>query len=193
MNDIQRLSNEGDALIEAFIVAFNDTAKSLMELGKLLVRIADTVPHGMERLLERLPRLAPSTIHGLLKIGRGQVDERLFLGEGPGITKLRQCDIATQRKYAEEPIPVLITESGQTTHLLVSVWDMAGPQTEQVFGHGFIRTLEQQRQWLATRRPKPQNIALKRPYTVLRGKVRFHQECELTVQQLSLLLAEAAS
>lgn len=188
------LTNENSELIEQFVKAFQNSAASLLETGKILVRIAEKMPDGIERVLKRLPQLRPETIKAFLKIGRGEVDEVLMLAEGPGVTRLRACDITVQRKHATDGIPVLISESGKTTHLMVSVFDMTSEQAVQVFHNGSIRTLEQQRQWLQSRKPKIENAAaLRKPYTVRRGRVDIHGECSLTVQQLLIIAQEAAA
>lgn len=187
-----KLTNESENLIEAFVKSFKDAGQALAETGRLLVKIVDTVPNGIDRLIDRLPGLSPYTVKFLLAVGRGQVLEQLCLSESPGVLRLRECDVAVQRRHIAEPIPLLIYEGGKTSHLLVSVFDMSMQHSKQAFGRGFVRTLEQQRQWMEGQKPKITNIAMDRPYTVRRGKIIFHKPCELTLQQLASLTAEAA-
>ena len=140
---------------------------------------------------------SPTTVAWLIRLGRGQVTERLLQWDPtPGVKKLRMCDISLQEKYCKEAIPVFVLDDGNPSHVLVMVNSMTKEQVRQVFDGHRIRSLDEQCNWMRSQKPKAINVAaLKSPYTIHKGKITFNTNppITMTVAQLAQALAEASS
>lgn len=176
-----------------FIDAVTRGIDAFEEAGRILVELIDNDPGAKARILNSGKGITEDTLDIFERIGRKQLYYRLCLNEAPGVRALRNCQFSEQIRYSDEPVEMLLYRSGKTESLKVSVWAMTPNQVKQVFGNKRIRTLGEQRAWIENERNKPQNVTIDRPYTIKRGKIIFHAPCELTVQQMGLLLAEAAA
>src|SRR5690242_3959729 len=104
----ERITQSEEALFKALDRAMADTKSSILVMGKAMVAIVDGIPDGYKKLREKYPSLSGGTIAQFLRVGRGHVYEPLLLSDEPGVKALRKCDIAIQKEYYHEPIPVLI-------------------------------------------------------------------------------------
>jgi hypothetical protein len=188
MKHLEKLNEK----IEQFKTAVCRGIESFEEAGRLLVEILDDDPKAREQITEGgKAGITEDTLAVFESIGRRQLFYRLCLNNAPGVRALTKCPYSEQVRFADEPIEMLLLDGKES--LQVGVGAMSAQQVKQVFGNRRIRTLGEQRAWLEGHKAKPQNIAIEKPYTVRRGRIVFHKPCELTIQQLGLLLAEAAS
>jgi hypothetical protein len=165
----------------------------LLELAADLVHAIDAKPEIINEMVEAGTN--PELIRRLEALGRGQIDQRLVFATGRAHLKLMRCPLSEQKKVLEVGLEVLQPDLKDTR--LIQLAELSDSQRKQVFARDHVRTSSEQRTWLEERGSAPNVVAIgKKPYRVMKGKIWFTdggRGYTLTVQQLSLLLAEAAA
>ena len=130
------------------------------------------------------PTVATSTWSGFIRIASGEMDPRLLFDATPAARALTKCDVQTQEYYIENPIPV---SCGNGDTILVQAEKMTGEQARQVFNHGAVRDLAEQRAWIETQKTRHQIVA--KP-TIDKANEVFVKGAHLHVGALKLSRAE---
>ena len=178
--------------VELFLKYVDAGVEAWENAGRALVQLIDQNPGVIEKILERRPNIRRSTIRAFERIGRGTLLAEVEYSKHPGIKLLGRLGIAEQRKFLKEPVDVLIRKGSELITLKAKVENLLPKQRRQVFAGDHIRSVGEQRLYLESKDAEPKSIDLDRPYRVRRGEVVITAPCRLTVQQLLVLLTEAA-
>jgi hypothetical protein len=133
------------------------------------------------------------------EIGLHKIIPEVLISTEEGVRRLATCSYREQVYYLREENPVqLLVEGGNTLNVQVSA--MTAEQARQTFCRKGVRTLAEQRAWLAARNRaaeleavRTQACLTEAPYTIRGRKIIFRAGCELGVKQLRGLLAEVAA
>ncbi|BET67192.1 hypothetical protein ASA1KI_21100 [Opitutales bacterium ASA1] len=183
--------------------------------GRLLVDLLDENADAKDAILRAHPDWSEGMLSTLERIGRKQLYFRLCpQADRPGIRKLMRCAFSDQVRYYSQPLPLLVSNGDS---LLMPVAALQSEQAQQVFGNGRVRStggervrrgangaqqvfgngrvrsLGEQRAWLEARKPTIKELGRRRPYTISKGRVCFHELLELTTEELLRIATETAA
>ena len=133
---------------------------------------------------EAFPTVSSATWSGFVRIASGEMDARLLFDATPAARALVKCDSTTQTHYIETPIPV---SCGNGDTILVQLDKMTGEQARQVFNHGAVRDVAEQRAWIETQKTRKQ---IKTKPTIDKVNEVFVKGSHLHVGKLKLSRAE---
>jgi len=124
----------------------------------------------------------------LYRVGAHRLHPSLFLDMSPGGQALSRMRYETQvAMISQESVPVL-TADGQT--LQVGISNLTRSQVKQVFNGEVVRTLAQQRAWLASQaQAAPHLVVDIPPYEIVRGAVVFNRGVRMSRAELITVLA----
>lgn len=172
--------------------------KSLVDVStRNILQAADLVCQLMDREDLDAMEIADRTgvtrnfICGLERVGRKRMVPELFLGETPGARAMRKLPYDLQKKYLDQPIPLLsVTDSGKPEQLNMPYDALTAEQARSVFVSGRLRSLAEQRAYYEAQASAKlaRAAVLHEPYTIRRRTVQFHQPMTLTAQDLIRLL-----
>jgi hypothetical protein len=181
-----------DQEVKSFVAAYQSGMNAWEEAGRIIVRIVDHDPHAVDDIIAQCPALTPTIIGVFERIGRGQLLPSLAMDSSIGASKLRELPLSLQRRYEQEPIPLIINTNNGTEVLLVDAKNMTREQVKQVFGKGRIRSEGEQKAFLvqqSSNNAKP--CAQGKPaWTVRGGRVIFEAGTTLTAGELATILAQ---
>jgi hypothetical protein len=165
---------------------------SLYEAGVLLVKMVKDDPKVIDRICELCPEINEETILRFLRIGRKEVHPRLFIGNGPGVRKLRRLPYEIQEKHINQSLEVLIHTDAGWEPLNIDIFNLTVDQADQVFGPEGIRSIPAQRAFLESRRLDRASLPPRNnpPFRVLAKKVVFMAPVTLTKQDLRDILKQ---
>lgn len=156
MSDLILTPESTDAELQAYsdaiLKAMEEVTTAVLKVGKMIVHALDTLGRDcVPILIEQTGNmLTVNLINKLERVGRMEVDHRLFMASGVGYRNLEFCNYSEQVHYLDNCIEVALG-SGDT--LLVKVGDLTPLQCRQVFDYssdgGRVRDLGAQRAWLA--------------------------------------------
>ncbi len=173
-------------------------AEGLQDLNNRAQQLAEIYVSAVDRdsrfpiwLRDMAPGLPARWLTILEHVGRGNSDKRLLLGT-INAHRLARLPLSEQRRALDEPIPVCQLGGD---HLLVKLENLSRAQMSQVLGVDRLRTLEEQRAWLAdmserVRKNSVLNNAVDKIIKVNRGKkiVEIRGAVNLDISQLNSLL-----
>ena len=122
---------------------------NVSKVAKVYVDGIDRDPSFKEYLVSELPSIQASFWRSLEKVGRNQLDGRILNGAVPFGNKLRLLPISEQKSAIENHIELLV---GSGDKLLVKIDAITSDQAEQIFARDHIRSLEEQRAWVESKR-----------------------------------------
>jgi hypothetical protein len=177
---------------ESFVAAYQRGMDAWEEAGRIIVRIVDHDPHAVDDIIKQCPALTPTIIGVFERIGRGQLLPSLAMDSSLGASKLRELPLSLQKRYEQEPIPLIINTNNGTDVLLVDAKNMTREQVKQVFAKGRIRTEGEQKAFLAQQESSAiKNTVQGKPaWTVKGGRVIFEAGTTLTAGELATILAQ---
>ncbi len=185
------------AQLREFLELYQQGVDAWVKAGEKLVELVEACPDVFDTLLEMDPRLNPHILQRFEALGRRMLHPQLLTDDTPGYRALSRLPFSAQKKYIEEPVPVLTCDEGQPDdHLLVNVRDLSPRQVKQVFNNGKLRTLAQQKVWLTEyRRREFDKYSLKqsqeRPSWQIRGKkVEFSAHTVLSAREIAAILSQ---
>ena len=159
---------------------------SWMEAGALLVRKTGEDPQFPNYVLKANPHITKETLDGFMRIGKGQVNVRLLLSEGrPGVKALLNLPRPLQDEYETKPVTVGVAQGKTWKTVTVPVRDLTGPQANQVFGGGTIRSVKEQKEWMSAKLKKDPA-----PWIVQGNKVLIKRRGYFGVRELQKMLGE---
>ena len=163
--------------------------------GAALVHLIDSGT-SIEAIYDQLSGTVPiGVLESFERIGRRQVVPSLLIADYPAASHLMKLSIDQQESLLSNGCSLLILNETGPNILKCSVRDLTGDQCRQLFNGNGVRSAGQQRTWIETNREKKATAKLatkaaEEPYILRRGKVLFNKGCELTRQQLAMLLAQ---
>jgi hypothetical protein len=191
MNTQTEIINLGQE-VASFVAAYQRGMDAWEEAGRIIVRIVDHDPHAVDDIIAQCPALTPTIIGVFERIGRGQLLPSLAMDSSIGASKLRELPLSLQKRYEQEPIPLIVNTNNGTDVLLVDAKNMTREQVKQVFAKGRIRTEGEQKAFLAqqaSNNAKPCQQG-KPAWTVKNGRVIFEAGTTLTAGELATILAQ---
>ena len=134
-----------DAEIEHFALNIRQGIDHWRTAGKLLVDMTKKHPEAMTRIREKTG-LTDAVLQTFARIGRNEIWPPLLVDSSLGARKLLECHYQDQKRYAEEPIDVVIEwKDGKTKTIKKKVSDLSRAECAVVFdGRGGINNLDQQ-------------------------------------------------
>lgn len=189
------MNNTTTTLTSSFIGQLKEAIQSGIEswatAGKAVISLVD---QGMT--LEQIAQEADSpfinvnVLAQFERIGRQQVLPRLLVADFPASRHLERLPTSEQNRLIDGSVELLVFKDGSTDVLNVQVSDLTKKQCKQVFSRVGTRSLGAQRAYLEDQRGKtPAKQAL---WHIKSGKVQFSGACELSRQELAVILAQMA-
>lgn len=132
------------------IAALSKAEEHIQQAAALYVEAITKNPAFRDWLDDEAPQVPPGVWRSLDRIGRGQLDPRIF-GGCLYDTKLRRLPITEQRQALDGSLP-LLTSSGDS--MLIRLGAMMPSQADQVFAADHIRSLAEQRAYIESRETK---------------------------------------
>ncbi len=154
-----------------FIEAFKHGIEYLEKAGKALIALVEKDKDARGRLVEKYG-FDHATLATLERVGRGSLHAKLAMF---GL-KYAALPMSEQKKIAEEKVDVLVMKgNGDTDVLKVSLLRASPTVRKQVLASDHVRTLDEQRQYLAGQnRPIAPAGEQKMPWSVSGRKVVVH-------------------
>ena len=146
-----------------FLAAVKRGQDALLEAGRAFVRLIEHDADARRRLVEN-SNFTPAALDMMERIGRGMLLPRVALS---GDVRLALLPVEDQRRITEDKVDALvINPDGTTTTLRVDVLRAPKEMRMQVVNGNHIRTVDEQRAWLAARGNKTQS---EKNSTVVKG------------------------
>jgi len=162
--------------------------------GKVLVKALKDNPEAYDRFLGE--GITHAHLSKFERIGKGELEPRLLLNGSIGYLKLQSVPESQQRRALDEGVKVYEpSASGETTHRMIQAEELNAFQASQVFAPSGIRTVQQQRAYLAERENRKNRTEAAKTvdlpdYTIKGTKVTFKAGCVLTLAQIGSIMAE---
>ena len=124
------------------------------------------------------------------RIGRQQVLPKLLVMSFPASKYLQRMPMSEQTRLIDGCVELLVIRDNGTDTLSVQSRDLTQDQCKQVFCRDGVRSLGAQRAFIEDRRKKIPCSASLPTWKIKNGKVIFGGACELTRQELAVILAQ---
>lgn len=173
--------------IEAGIQAWEDA-------GKEVVRLLDIDQMTLEEIAEKAQSdlITVNVLAQFERIGRGQVMPKLLVMDFPASKHLQRMPLSEQQRLLDGTVDLLVIRDNGTDTLVVKARDLTKDQCKQVFSKDGVRSLGAQRAFIEDRRKKIPCSAASPAWQIKSGRVIFNTACELTRQELAVILAQLA-
>lgn len=136
-----------------FLEAVKRGQDALLEAGRAFVRLIERDATARQRLIEN-SNFTAGALDMMERIGRGMLLPRVALS---GDVRLALLPVEDQRRITEDKVDALVLNpDGTTTTLRVDVLRAPQEMRRQVVNGNHIRTVDEQRAWLAARGNKAQ-------------------------------------
>lgn len=166
--------------------------ESWEKAGREVVKLLD-----IDRMtLDEIANLAESdfitenVIAQFERIGRKQVMPKLLVMDFPASRYLQRMPMSEQMRLLDGAVDLLVIRDNGTDTLSVRSRDLTKDQCKQVFSKDGVRSLGAQRAFIEDRRKKIPCSASTPSWQIKSGKVIFNSACELTRQELAVILAQ---
>lgn len=158
--------------------------ESWRQAGKIIAKRYQKDPTFIRQCAEA-SGLLEHTLKFFIRIGQGTLNPRLLLRDSlPGVKRAMALPIADQRRLESEPID--IADRNQIIHL--TIFELDKTQAAQAIGPDGVRTVEQQKHWLANRIRSPSKA-----WYVAGERVVFTRKAVLSAREIEAILAELAA
>jgi hypothetical protein len=124
------------------------------------------------------------------RIGRKQVMPKLLVMDFPASRYLQKMPMSEQARLLDGSVDLLVIRDNGTDTLNVRSRDLTKDQCKQVFNKDGVRSLGAQRAFIEDRRKKIPCSTSTPSWQIKSGKVIFNSACELTRQELAVILAQ---
>jgi len=189
----EKLPVKYQSKVDEIIDLLNGAMEAWVKAGRIVAEIADEDEKALEAIAENVPLLTIGVLRKLEKLGRGQLLPELLVPTRPGLARLAKMPIDVQRRYLHQPVPLLVQGPSGMDELLVRVADLQGHQLDQVFDVDGVRDLGAQRAKLESRKPSPLHVEPGTcPYSVKDKTLRVTHPCELSLKELTVIVAQMA-
>jgi hypothetical protein len=163
--------------------------ESWVKAGEIVARNLDADPEWADKVCVQEPSLSLETVLAFDRIGRGKLHPRLLVSNKPGAVRLRNLPLPLQKRYLEEPVPLLVKSDGKVETLGVSLWNLTPSQCRQVFDKDGVRSEGAQRAWLESHAREAVPVAVA-DFEVVGRQLVVRQPCKLSRAQIARALAD---
>lgn len=176
--------------VDRFVQLVHSGLESWIEAGKIVASAVDKDPDWVANVNKAHPEISEDTIWAFDRIGRNQLHPKLLMSNCPGAKRLRRLPYASQQKYADEPVELLVRNGGNWDTLNVSIYNLTPDQSKQVFGTDGVRTVPAQRAYIESENAATPPIQFDEPFRVSGRTLVVVEPCKLTAKQLANILAQ---
>lgn len=165
--------------------------------GAVVVRLLDEAGMTLEEIVAKADCdvITVDVLSSFERIGRKQVLPKLLVSPFPAARAMQRLPMSEQQRLMDGTVELVLLRDGKVDVLQVRPEHLTRQQVKQVFERGMVRSLAGQRAWLEEQlTDKEQAKAVKQavPWIVRHGKVIFREACEMTRQELAMLLTQLA-
>lgn len=180
-NSIQSLKNAIESGIEAWETA-----------GREVVKLLDIDRMSLEQIAaeSNSEYITENVLAQFERIGRQQVMPKLLVMDFPASRHLQKMPMSEQQRLLDGSVELLVIRDNGTDTLNVRSRDLTKDQCKQVFNKDGVRSLGAQRAFIEDRRKKIPCSQSTPSWQIKAGKVIFNSACELTRQELAVILAQ---
>jgi len=154
----------------------------------------------VEEIQRQMPSEIPiGALESFERIGRNLIVPALLIAEYAAAPHIRKLPIEKQEQILKSGCSILIMNNGSPDTLRCDVRDMTSSQCRQVFEGDHVRSISQQRMWIESEKARKSLNEMSKavtevtPYTIHGKKVIFSKGCEMTQQQVAMLLAQLSA
>lgn len=180
--------------IEALKKAIQDGIDAWDLAGKEVVKLLDVDRMSLEEIVDKADSelITVNVLAQFERIGRGQVMPKLLVMDFPASRHLQRMPLSEQQRLLNGSVDLLVIRDNGTDTLSVKSRDLTKDQCKQVFSKDGVRSLGAQRAFIEDRRKKIPCFAGAPAWQIKAGRVIFNSACELTRQELAVILAQLA-
>jgi hypothetical protein len=186
------LKKQNNEAVEEIISLINKGVECWQKAGQLIAKNMDENPDFVDQICDQCKDISLETIYRFEQIGRQQLYPNLLLNDSPGVRRLRRLPYNLQKKYANEPVTLLIS-GGET--LETDVRNLTPNQAAQVFSGNRLRTISEQRAYIEDKKSSEEAVPASGnlPYRIVGKTVVVMQSCKFTPGDLARLLFQVAN
>lgn len=174
-----------------FSEALTSGLENIVKAAKIYVEAIDSNPALADEFAAEFRDVVPASAWaGFEAVGRKWMHPRLLMGGGGRYaSKIKRLPYhAQERIFNGERFDMLLPD-GDT--IRVDIREAAPEQADQLFEGNHIRTLAEQKLWLAKRKQEPEaEEAEVLPYTINNGQITFRRGVTMTRQEIKRIIAE---
>jgi len=174
--------------IGGFATEFRSACASYLKAAQIYAAaIAEHGDHARVAFADQLPDITTSLWRRLESVGNGTMDPRLLSASSRGAQSLRRLPAPQQTEYLNSGVDVLLSGGDS---LRVAIDHLQPSQVQQVFSGSRVRTLGEQRAFLAVAATPPTPSTAKRSVWVRGSELHFNGAGKLSRLELLRLLEE---
>lgn len=160
--------------------------------GREVVRLVDIDRMSLEEIATaaKSDYITENVLAQFERIGRQQVMPKLLVMDFPASRHLQRMPMSEQQRLLDGSVELLVIRDNGTDTLNVRSRDLTKDQCKQVFSKDGVRSLGAQRAFIEDRRKKIPCSTATPSWQIKSGKVIFNSACELTRQELAVILAQ---
>lgn len=165
------------------------------EAGQIVAEEVDKDEAFIEVVCDSCPAITPQILWRFYAIGKKQIVPELLLSDSPGCRRLIKLPYDLQKKYLEQPIPVLVRGDRGFDVLNISVRDLTPDQAKQAIDSDCIRSQSAQRAFIESENMKAAapEAALDTPWKIIGKKLVVKKDVTLSARELAKILSEMES
>jgi hypothetical protein len=168
---------------------FEGGMKKIQQACEVYVKALDADKNAKKDFIEALPSIPLSAWVKFELVGRKQMIPELLTDTSPMAEKLKRMPLTVQTQVYGKNIP-MVTQTGDI--LKVDFHGATQSQAKQIFSKNHVRTPEEQRAWIESRRSQatPAKMRACKSFEVRNGKLYVFQKCSFTLNELIQILGE---
>jgi hypothetical protein len=173
--------------IEAWSKAGETVVRLLDEQGMTLEEIAVCANHEL---------ITAAVLGEFERVGRKQVLPKLLAARFPAAACVKRLPLSEQQRLMDEGVEVVVIHGKSVDYMKINVRDLTTKQAKQVFRDTEVRSNGAQRAWLEEQSSQKESKTIRTgqhlSWAIKHGKVIFREACELTRQELAVILTQLA-
>jgi len=191
---MERQTESAADYVTAFREALSGAVDGIRRAARIYVEAIDEEPERAQEFRAACPEIPEGTWATLDKIGRGQVDVRLLMRQGgPHRARIARLPGPMQTRLLDgEPVDLLLDAGEEVDSLKVDVRNVTSEQAAQLFAGDHIRSVAEQKAWLAEREQRAKlaggDPIETLPYVIQGNKVTFKRNLTMTLRELKDLI-----
>lgn len=180
--------------LESLKSAIDAGIESWKAAGIAIVDLIDN--HGMTlgQISESInsPVVNPNVLAQFERIGRNQVLPRLLVASFPAAKAMQKLPLSEQRRLLDQGTDVMVMRTGGADTIIIRPEDMTKDQAQQVFSKDGVRSLSAQRAFIEGKASETAAMSKVKqsPWIIKSGRVIFREACEMSRQELTILLSQ---
>lgn len=138
------------------------------------------------------PVVNPNVLAQFERIGRNQVLPRLLVASFPAAKAMQKLPLSEQRRLLDQGTDVMVMRTGGADTIIIRPEDMTKDQAQQVFSKDGVRSLSAQRAFIEGKASETAAMSKVKqsPWIIKSGRVIFREACEMSRQELTILLSQ---